>query len=138
MAGDVPPLSPTLLTALENGPPAHELVQRFGRIRLYTSDAPPLFYVRAGGYVGPSLLRATLRRARPFGRRHPQGWDYVVDTADVKLANPLNLFWLRRVHHLPHLRRYVVIAPASGPVRALMPLVSLLIGPDLIVNSNLR
>lgn len=129
------PSSSWSLKTLTGSAPAHDWQHRFGRIRLYTSGAPPLLYVRAGGYIGPALLRGTLRRATTFGRRHPLGWDYVVDTVDVRLANPLNVFWLRRIHHLPHLTRYIVIAPASGPVRMLVPLVELLIRPDAIVNS---
>ena len=107
--------------------------RRGGRLEL-TAEGDQLC-IAASGYVGPSLLRADLAAAAEFGRRHPDGWTYLVDTSGVRFANPLNVFWLRRIRALPNLRRYVVIAP-SGFVRFMIRMASWLVRPDRVVRSR--
>src|SRR5262245_16673753 len=106
-----------------------------GRLEIEQNENPARFLVRAHGYVGPSLLRQDLAAAHAFGQKHPGGWDYVVDTTFVRFANPLNPLWLTRIRRLPHLRRYIVIAP-SAMVRIMMALASWLVKPDLVVRSS--
>ena len=98
---------------------------------LYRDD-PATLWVAPEGYVGPTLLRAELHAAARFGREHPGGWDYVVDTTAVRLANPMNPLWLRRVRALPNLARYFVVAP-SLPVRVAIRAARALVRPDAVV-----
>ncbi len=105
-----------------------------GRLEFEASEDPPRFLVRAFGYVGPSLLKADLAAAAEFGRAHPGGWTYVVDTTHVRFANPLNPIWLRRIRRLPNLQRYLVIAP-NPMVRALIFLGRWIVRPDSVVKS---
>lgn len=114
----------------------HFIQQKFGHVTVYALESPALLYIQANGYIGPSLLQETLELARGFGKQHSNGWDYIVDTIGVKIANPLNVFWLRRIHKLPNLRRYIVITPAFFLVRMLIPLVSFLVRPDVILTSK--
>jgi hypothetical protein len=83
-----------------------------GRVALFAREDPATLWVVPRGYVGPGLLRAELALAARFGSAHPGGWDYVVDTGAVRVANPLNPIWLRRIHRLPGVSRYLVIAPS--------------------------
>lgn len=114
----------------------HFIQRKFGHIIVYALESPALLYIQANGYIGPSLLQETFELAQGFGKHHTNGWDYIVDTTGVKIANPLNVFWLRKIHQLPNLRRYIVITPAFFLVRMLIPLVSFLVRPDVILSSE--
>lgn len=73
-----------------------------------------LFLVRPQGYVGRAMLLRGLREATSFGLDQPGGWWHVTDTSDVRLANPVNPFLLRRIRRLPNIRGYVVVARQSS------------------------
>lgn len=109
--------------------------RRFGRVVVNTLASPPLLYLQAQGYIGPVILQEVIKVAHNFGECHPNGWDYIVDPVEVKLASPLNLIWFRKIHRLPHLRRYITLAPSSALLTILAPLVSWLTGPDMILHS---
>lgn len=93
-----------------------------------------MFWVEAHGFVSLSLIRADLEHAAAFGRRHPEGWSYVVDIGGVWGAHPLNPWLLRRIRHLPHLDRYVVVAP-GGMARWAMRLAAPFVRPDAVLGS---
>jgi hypothetical protein len=117
-------------------PPGFTLIgaasRRGGRLELLSRADPPALLVRAYGYVGPSLLREDLSFAARFGAERPQGWDYIVDTTYVRVANPLNPLWLRKIRGLPNLRRYLVVAP-NPAVRAMIRAMGWLVRPDQIL-----
>lgn len=113
----------------------HEINHRFGKITIQKQTNPSYLLVQAKGYVNPKMLQATLAIAEEFGREQPQEWDYIVDTTELKVAHPLNPIWLRKIHKLPHLNRYIVINPPFFLMRLLSPLIKLLLGPDIILNS---
>lgn len=109
--------------------------KRWGSVALTAYQQRPLLFVEARGYVGPALLKGVLAYGRPFGEQFPQGWDYAVDTTRLTLAHPINPYYLRQIHHLPHLRRYIVIPPQRFPLNLLNPVVDWLVKPDLTINS---
>ena len=103
-----------------------------GSIELLVRAEPAVLWVRPRGYVGPALLRAELEQAERFGALRTGGWSYVVDTSGVRVAHPLNPLWLRKIHRLPNLSGYYVVAPAL-PVRLALRALSPLVRPDAIV-----
>ena len=113
---------------------AEHLRHGSGELRIYVREHPAAFLVRAIGTIGPSLIRADLKRAEDFGNAHPSGWDYVADTTSVRFAHPLNVLWLRRVRSLPNLSRYLVVAP-SPSVRRAIRWTSWIVAPDRVVSS---
>jgi hypothetical protein len=88
-----------------------EVVGGRGRVALRACEGPAVLLVDPSGAVGPGLLREVVGRAAAFGEAHPDGWCYVVDTRGVWLADPRNGRWLRRIHRLPNIRGYLVVAP---------------------------
>lgn len=113
-----------------------QINQRFGQISIKEDTTPPRLYIEAQGVVGPKLLQQTLKHAHAFGEKHPAGWDYIVDTTHLKVAHPLNPIWLRKIHKLPHIGRYIVINPPSPLMRLLAPLIKWLLAPDLMLFSR--
>jgi hypothetical protein len=77
-------------------------------------------------------LRRDLEWAADFGRRHPAGWTYLVDTGQVRFINPANLLVLRRVKQLPNLTAYIVIIP-SRIVRLASGALAPILTPDAVV-----
>jgi hypothetical protein len=119
-------------------PSPYQLLERIrrgrGELAILARERPATFLVRARGAIGPALIRADLARARAFGSAHPDGWDYVVDTSEVRFAHPLNVFWLREIRKLPNLSRYMVVAP-SPSVRRAIAWTRWLVRPDRVVES---
>ena len=113
----------------------HKINHRFGQIIVQHHAAPPHLLIQAVGYVNPKMLQETLVIAEVFGQQQPNGWDYVVDTTKLKIAHPLNPIWLRKIHKLPNLNRYIVVNPPFFLMRLLSPLIKRLLGPDIILNS---
>ena len=113
----------------------HQITHRFGKINIQEKSNPPHLMVQAINYVGPKMLQETLAYAQTFGEKHPQGWDYVVDTSKLGVAHPLNPIWLRKIHHLPNINRYIVVSSSSPLMRLAAPLVKLLLGPDIMLDS---
>lgn len=108
---------------------------RRGTLRFWELDDPPVFLVAGTGSIGPASVKRELVHAEAFGARHPSGWTYVVDTEGVRMANPLILRWLRRIHALPNIERYIVVAP-SRMLRLLGRLASPFVGSDHVVRDK--
>jgi hypothetical protein len=118
---------------------AQILQQRLGHVRISVAEAPALIFIEPSGYIGPTLLQKTLEFAQDFGKRHPEGWDYIVDSLHLKVPNPLNIYWLRKIRNLPNLRKYIVITPPFLPVRLIEKTVlASLVGPDMILDSKMQ
>jgi hypothetical protein len=83
-----------------------------GRVAIRTREAPAVFLVAPAGVVGPGLLGEVVDRAAAFGTAHPGGWCYVADIRGAVLPDPRNGRGLRRIRRLPHVRAYLVVAPA--------------------------
>ena len=88
------------------------IVRRRGRVAIRTREAPAVFLADPSGAVGPGLLGEVLDRAEAFGAAHPGGWCYVADIRGAVLPDPRNGRGLRRIRRLPHVRAYLVVAPA--------------------------
>ena len=112
--------------------PYGRVERRGGSIDLFARAEPATLWVHPRGFIGPSLLRAELERAAAFGADQPAGWDYVVDTSEVRFVHPLNPLWLRRIRSLPNLGRYLVVAPALS-VRIGLRAAGWIVRPDAIV-----
>lgn len=110
-----------------------ELRTRLGRMRI--AVGLDRLMITAFGHVGPRLVRAGLARTEQFGLGHPEGWWYVVDKTHVTLPNPLNLRHLHRIHDLPGLTGYVVIAPRAS-LHVVGRLLSPISRPTAIVKSS--
>ena len=113
----------------------HQINHRFGKINIQEKTNPPHLLVQAIGYINPTMLQETLAYAQAFGNKQPQGWDYVVDTTKLGVAHPLNPIWLRKIHQLPNLNRYIVVNPPFFLMRLLSPLIKLLLRPDIMLDS---
>ncbi len=111
------------------------LSNRFGSLEISGDGEQNRLIVTARGYIGPALIRRELAVAREFGLACPDGWDYIVDTSALRMANPLNLLYLRRIPALPNLRGYIVVAPKRW-VRLLMALASPLLRPTAILTAR--
>ena len=105
---------------------------RFGSLEIAGDGKQSRLMVTARGYIGPHLIRRELAIAHEFGLARPDGWDYIVDTSGLLWANPLNLFYLRRIPALPNLHNYIVVAPKRW-VRLLVALASPLVRPTEIL-----
>lgn len=106
-----------------------------GEVALREFAERPLLLVEAKGYIGPWLLQKILAYAWQFGQKYLRGWDYAVDTTSLTFAHPLNPYYLRKIHHLPNLNRYIVIPPQTFPLNLLNPVVDWLIRPDLTLET---
>jgi hypothetical protein len=84
---------------------------RLGAIHIGSRPRPPCLWNKPNGYIGPSLLRREHACAEEFARQHPEGWVFVVDTSSVRLINPINPLFTRRLLRLPNIRAYIAIAP---------------------------
>jgi hypothetical protein len=103
-----------------------------GRVEIFQDLKRKFFLARPHGIINPSLLREDLDRARHFSNEVQGGWSYVTDTSDVKLVNPLNLFYLKEVKKIKHLKQIVVYAP--NPLnQMLLRLASWIVKPDRII-----
>lgn len=91
--------------------------------------------VEGKGYVGLGMVREDLQRAGTFGKEHSNGWTYIADTSKVRLANPLNLIYLRRIPQLPNLRAYITVVP-SWVLRAVAGVLSPIFKPDAVVRTR--
>lgn len=102
--------------------------------RYQVSTDPPLYLVSAGGFVGPAILRDVVARLTEFGTAHPDGWGYIVDVRKVVAPSIRNARYLRQIHDLPNLKRYVVVASWLGRV-TLSIIRRLPGGPDDVVST---
>lgn len=73
------------------------IARRGGSISLTWMPEQDVLLVEGKGYVGLGMVREDLQRAGTFGKEHSNGWTYIADTSKVRLANPLNLIYLRRI-----------------------------------------
>lgn len=84
---------------------------RVGEIALYELPDPVAILAIARGAISLAMIRRDIEHAAAFGRGHPEGWSYLADIRGVRFLDPRNLLELRRIHSLPGLRHYVVVAP---------------------------
>lgn len=109
-----------------------DITKSFGRLRIYTHENK--FIVRPSGIINPSLIKIDLLMAKEFGDKS-SGWNYIVDTSEVIIANPINLIFLRSVKSLPNLSLYIIFAP-SFISRFLIGVGKFIITPDQIITSS--
>lgn len=108
--------------------PTAELTRRGGRIELHHNTDTATVVAIASGRIGPRLLRDELIALRDITATSDD-WRYVVDTTDVRFANPLNVIMLRRLASLRGLSTYRVVAPRA-PVRMVLRILRPLVGAD--------
>lgn len=108
-----------------------EICRRGGRITLYIRSEPATLLAVARGFVGTRLVREDLGFAQRFGRAQTGPWRYVADVSLVRIVNPLNVLWLRRIQHAVNLGEYVVVAP-NPVVRLALRALSGLVGARVV------
>ena len=112
------------------------LVEKFeskhGFIDIFSNSTRSYLYVKPHDCIVPSLVIEDILFAQHFGLSAQANWNYIVDTTNVLIANPLNIFYLRQIKTFPNLKQYIVFAPNSIP-RLMLKSTSFIIKPDLIL-----
>ena len=116
------------------GPEVLRVERGRGGVSVHEVADPTALLIRPWGYVRPAMVRDVLALAEGFAARHPEGWSWVVDGRNVRMAHPANPFLLRRVQTLPALHRYVVVAPPL--LHALFGLVHRYVGANRITRTE--
>lgn len=111
------------------------LNSRFGHIDVFANSSKTILYIIPHGYVGPSLVKKDLKYALEFEENYQNEWTYIVDTSKVKIANPLNPFYLRELKKLKLMKEYIVYAP-SFFVRIMLNLSSWISQPDRVISTE--
>ena len=89
-----------------------EIDTRLGKVILYTNPARTLLYAEASGYISLGLLKQDLTFVSDFDQSQTQPWTYLVNTAQVRFAHPLNPFYLNHLKNNNHLKQYIVYIPS--------------------------
>lgn len=108
---------------------------KFGHIDVFHIEAKNLLYAIPNGYVGPELVKKDLQFLGEFNDNTEDEWQYILDTSNVKIVNPINPFLLRGLSQLSKMKEYVVYAP-SPMVRTMIILTSRINKPDRIIKSH--
>lgn len=90
-----------------------ELKTPRGKIILYANPTRSLVYAEALGYISLGLLKQDLAFVSDFDQSQTQAWTYLVNTAQVRFAHPLNPFFLNQLKNMTHLKHYIVYIPSS-------------------------
>src|SRR5690606_30396774 len=96
-----------------------------------------LFYAHPKGIINPSLLSKDLDEAMEFSNNCEGPWTYCTNTEDVKLVNPLNIFYLKEIKKLKKLKQIVIYAPGILN-RYLLKIVSPVLKPDRIITNKVE
>ena len=89
-----------------------EIDTRLGKVILYTNPACALLYAEASGYISLGILKQDLTFVSDFDQSQTQPWTYLVNTAQVRFAHPLNPFYLNQLKNNNHLKQYIVYIPS--------------------------
>ena len=89
-----------------------EIDTHLGKVILYTNPARTLLYAEASGYISLGLLEQDLTFVSDFDQSQTQPWTYLVNTAQVRFAHPLNPFYLNQLKNNNHLKQYIVYIPS--------------------------
>jgi len=89
-----------------------EIDTRLGKVILYTNPACTLLYAEASGYISLGILKQDLTFVSDFDQSQTQPWTYLVNTAQVRFAHPLNPFYLNQLKNNNHLKQYIVYIPS--------------------------
>lgn len=89
-----------------------ELKTPRGKIILYANPTRSLVYAEALGYISLGLLKQDLAFVSDFDQSQTQAWTYLVNTAQVRFAHPLNPFFLNQLKNMTHLKHYIVYIPS--------------------------
>jgi len=85
-----------------------EIKTRMGKVILYTNLTRTLLYAEASGYISLSLLKQDLAFVSDSDQSQTQPWIYLVNTAQIGFAHPLNLFYLNHLKDKNYLKHYIV------------------------------
>ena len=78
-----------------------------GHIDVFANSQKTVLYIIPHGYIGPNLVKEDLKCVFEFEESHQNEWTYIVDTSRVKIANPINPFYLRKLKELKFIKEYV-------------------------------
>lgn len=108
---------------------------RLGTVDVFISSDKRTVYAIPNGYISPSLVIKDLAYLKEFDSASKVKWKYIVDTSRVKVAHPINPFFLRRIKQFSMMSEYVVYAPSSM-VRLLLKMSSWISNPDRVLISK--
>ena len=94
-----------------------------------------LFLARPHGFINPSILNHDLQQAKDFSEKCDDHWTYVTNTEDIKLVNPLTIYFLKEIKKLKRLKQIVVFAP-GWVNRILIRLASPIVRPDRVIKNK--
>lgn len=103
-----------------------------GSVEFFEDTDKNIFLAQPHGVINPELIKEDLNHARRFAEKVDKPWFYVTNTEDLKLANPLNLLYLKEVKKLNKIEKIVVYAPGFVN-RMLLRMASFLVQPDRIL-----
>tara|TARA_B110000046_G_scaffold106651_1_gene114060 strand:- start:185 stop:646 length:462 start_codon:yes stop_codon:yes gene_type:complete len=89
-----------------------EIDTRLGKVILYSNPTRTLLYAEASGYISLGLLKQDLAFVSDFDQSQMQPWTYLVNTAQIGFAHPLNPFHLNQLKVKNHLKQYIVYIPS--------------------------
>ncbi len=106
-----------------------------GHIDVFTNEERTYLNAVPHGYVGPSLVTKDLEFMNDFDLKSISEWSYIVDTSEVKVVNPINLFLLKGLKRFSNMKEYVVYAP-SPIVRLMIQLSNWINKPDRVIKKK--
>lgn len=113
----------------------HEKAESGGDVRFTLDYDHHLFLAHPKGMINPTIVNEDLKKAREFSEKCPDHWTYCTNTKDVKLVNPLNIFFLKEIKKLKKLKEIVIYAPTLGN-RLLIKMISPIFQPDRVLKKE--
>ena len=89
-----------------------EIDTRLGKVILNSNPTHTLLYAEASGYISLGLLKQDLAFVYDFDQSQTQPWTYLMNTAQIRFAHPLNPFYLNHLKNNNHLKQYIVYIPS--------------------------
>lgn len=108
--------------------------RKYGKIEMFKQLQSKTILVIPKGVIGLSLLKEYLRFIEKLDQEDEEKFNHIVDTSEVKFANPLNPLWLRKISKLKNLNLYIVIVP-SNALRFFVKLMRWVNRPDHVFKS---
>ncbi len=114
--------------------PIRSFKEKRGKIDLYFLEKNFAFYARPCGVIGLKLLQQYVVELKRIDQLHSEKFHHIVNTTNIRIANPLNPLILRAIRKLNNLGLYIVIVP-NPFIRLLVYLSRWINKPDFVFKS---